>query len=74
MVLRDLARAEDVDSALAVRYQENALAELKDNGLLKTSYGVVTYCEVLIDQVKVRVERGGNLDIHCLRKSLLENE
>lgn len=59
VVLRDLARAEGVDSALAVRYQENALVELKDNGLLKTSYGVVTYCEVLMDQVKVRVARGG---------------
>ncbi|WP_236303855.1 tetratricopeptide repeat protein, partial [Pseudomonas lurida] len=59
VVLRDLARAEEVDSALAVRYQENALAELKDNGLLKTSYSVVTYCEVLIDQIKVRVGRGG---------------
>jgi len=60
VVLRDLARDEDVDSALAVRYQENALAEIKDYGLLKTPYGIVTYCEVLIDQIKIRIERNAH--------------
>ena len=61
VVLRDLARGKDMEPSLAVRYQENALAEVKDHGLLKTSYGVVTYCEVLMDQVKTRIENGPDL-------------
>lgn len=58
VVLRDLARGKDMEPSLAVRYQENSLAEVKDHGLLKTPYGVVTYCEVLMDQVRVRIENG----------------
>lgn len=56
VVLRDLARESGMDSALADRYRENALAELRDHGLVKSSnYGLVTYCEVLIDQIASRI-------------------
>lgn len=61
VVLRDLARSEKIDSSLATRYQENALAEIKDYGLQKTSnYGLVTYCEILLDQIKTRIENHQN--------------
>ncbi|MEO7067287.1 MAG: SIR2 family protein [Rhodanobacter sp.] len=56
VVLRDLSRSHDIDPALADRYRENALVELRDHGLVKSSnYGLVTYCEVLIDQIVARI-------------------
>jgi thioredoxin-like negative regulator of GroEL/cold shock CspA family protein len=56
VVLRDLARDSGMDPALADRYRENALAELREHGLVKSSnYGLVTYCEVLIDQITSRI-------------------
>lgn len=56
VVFRDLSREEGIDIALADRFRENALAELRDHGLFKSSnYGLVTYCEVLIDQIIARI-------------------
>lgn len=57
VVLRDLSRESGIDSGLADRYRENALIEIKDHGILKTSpHGLVVYCEVLLDQVKARLD------------------
>jgi hypothetical protein len=57
VVFRDLARMRDVDPSLADRYRESALAELKDYGLVKSSnYGVVTYCQVLLEQLSARLD------------------
>lgn len=72
VVLRDVARSAEIDPALAHRYQENALAEIKDHGLLRTSnYGVVTYCEILLDQIKARIENGLELHAHRLSEEVI---
>jgi cold shock CspA family protein len=57
VVLRELSREEGIDPVLAERYREAALNEIKDHGLLKSSkHGVVTYCEVLLDQITLRMD------------------
>jgi len=53
VVLREWSRAEGVDRGQADRYREEALEEIRKHGLLKASkYGITTYCELLLDQVK----------------------
>ena len=56
VVLRALANQADVDPSVADRYREQGLAELRDHGQLRNSrYGITTYCEILLDQVKTRL-------------------
>jgi hypothetical protein len=59
VVLLALSREAGIDAALADRYRENALAEIKDHGLMrKSEYGVATYCDVLLAQVEARIDAG----------------
>lgn len=56
LILRNMARAAEVDTVLADRYREQALTELREHGQLRSSkYSIGTYCELLLDQIRSRL-------------------
>lgn len=56
IVLRDLSRDSVIDDSLRDRYRNQALALLRDHGGLRHGYTAAGICEILLDQVQMRLQ------------------
>lgn len=56
IVLRDLSRDPKIDEALHERYRIQALSLLREHGGLQNSYTAAGICEILLDQVRIRLQ------------------